>query len=134
MNEKVAQSFRNLYLSKRTGMLMCEGEDASRALNFRSGFVVGARSSRTEDRLGEILIRKGRITKQQFEDASHFIKSGWKLGEILVELKLLEKDEVEQFVRIQLLEIACSVLIEPPPDIYEQQINALNPYLNSPCD
>jgi tetratricopeptide (TPR) repeat protein len=132
VNEKVAQSFRNLYLTKRTGLLVCEGEDARRALNFRSGFVVGARSSRVEDRLGELLIRKGRITKQQFEDAAHFIKSGWKLGEILVELKLLEKDEVEQFVRIQLLEIARSVLIEPPRKITFAALNEVDSFVSTP--
>jgi tetratricopeptide (TPR) repeat protein len=132
VNEKVVQSFRDLYLSKRTGILVCEGEDLRRALNFRSGFVVGARSSRVEDRLGELLIRKGRITKQQFEDASHFIKSGWKLGEILVELNLLEKDEIEQFVRIQLLEIACSVLIEPPRKITFSPLAEVDSFVSTP--
>jgi DnaJ-domain-containing protein 1 len=112
LNLQAAQSYRQLYLAKRTGVLMSEAGEDRRGVFFRSGFIVAARSSRPEDRFGELLMRKGRISKQQFEDASHFIKSGWKLGEILAELKLLEKEEVEDFLRLQLLEISCAVLIE----------------------
>jgi curved DNA-binding protein CbpA len=85
-----------------------------------------------EDRLGELLIRKGRITKRQFEDASHFIKSGWKLGEILAELDLLEKDEIEEFLRVQLLEISCSVLIEPPNKITFSELTEVEAVVSTP--
>lgn len=114
MNQQVAQAFKKLFFSKRTGVLTCEAASARRAVFFNSGFVVGAQSSRNEDRLGEVMMRHGRITKQQFEDASHFIKSGWKLGEILAELKVIEEGEIQPFVRLQLLDIACMQLISPP--------------------
>ncbi len=60
------------------------------------------------------MMRYGRITREQFEDASHFIKSGWKLGEILAELNIIGEEEIETFVRLQLLDIACTQLITPP--------------------
>ncbi len=132
MNQKVAESFRQLYLSKRTGVLMCEGETARRGVFFRSGFVVGARSSRPEDRLGEFLIRIGLISKQQFADASHFIKSGWKMGEILAELKVIEKGEIEKYVRMQILEIACSVLIDPPRKLTFSDLSAVDSVISTP--
>ena len=132
MNQKVAESFRQLYLSRRTGVLMCEGESARRGVFFRSGLVVGARSSRPEDRLGELLIRIGLITKQQFSDASHFIKSGWKMGEILAELKIIEKEEIEKYVRMQILEIACSVLIDPPRKLTFSDLSAVDNVISAP--
>ena len=114
MNTQVTEALRKLYLGRRTGTLLCEGADAKRSVLFDKGFVVAARSSLKEDRLGEVMIRHGRITRQQFEDAAHFIKSGWKFGEILAELRVIEKDEIDRFVRIQLLDIVCSVIIDPP--------------------
>jgi tetratricopeptide (TPR) repeat protein len=114
MNRKVAQGFRRLFLEKRTGVLICEARKVRRSLYFQSGFVVGARSTLEEDRLGEIMIWHGRITRQQLQDASHFIKSGWKLGEILAQLGVIEKEEIERFVGVQLLDIACSVFLDRP--------------------
>jgi hypothetical protein len=99
---------------------------------FRSGLVVGARSSRREDRLGELLIRIGLITKQQFSDASHFIKSGWKMGEILAELKIIQKEEIEKYVRMQVLEIAGSVLIDPPRKLTFSDLSAVDNVISTP--
>ncbi len=132
MNLQTAQSFRQLYLAKRTGVLMSETGEDRRGVFFRSGFIVAARSSRPEDRLGEILMREGRISKQQFKDASHFIKSGWKLGEILAELKLLEKKDVEDFLRMQLLEISCAVLIKPITKLTFSDLSTVDPVLVTP--
>jgi hypothetical protein len=114
VNTQVTEALRKLYLGQRTGTLLCEGADAKRSVFFDKGFVVAARSSLIDDRLGEVMIRHGRINRQQFEDATHFIKSGWKFGEILAELHVIEKDEIDRFVRIQLLDIVCSVIIDPP--------------------
>lgn len=132
MNEKVARSFRQLYLAKRTGVLICDDESGKRSIFFRSGFVVGARSSRPEHRLGEFLIRKGVITKQHFQDASHFIKSGWKMGEILAELSIIERDKIEEYVRMQLLEIACSVLIDPPQKLTFSDLSVVDSVVSIP--
>ena len=114
MNTQVTEALRKLYLGRRTGTLLCEGADAKRSVAFDNGSVVAARSSLIEDRLGEVMIRHGRISRQQFEEAARFIKSGMRLGEILTELKIIEKDEIDKFVRIQLLDVICSVIIHPP--------------------
>jgi hypothetical protein len=111
---------------------MCEAGETRRGVFFRGGFVVAARSSRPEDRLGEILIREGLISRQEFDDASHFIKSGWKLGEILVELKLLEKKEIEDALRLQLLEISCAVLIEPITKLTFSELTTVDPVVAIP--
>ncbi len=114
MNQQVSDTFKKLYFGKRTGVLTCESDSVKRAVYFQSGFVVGAWSNDPEDRLGEVMIREGRITREQIEDASQFIKSGWKLGEILAELGFIEEHEIEAFVRKQLLDITCMQLVTPP--------------------
>ncbi len=132
MNQQVADTFKKLYFTKRTGVLTCEAGEARRAVYFSSGFVVGARSSLEEDRLGEVMMRHGRITRAQFEDASHFIKSGWKLGEILAELNVINEEEIEAFVRLQLLDIACMQLITPPKRLSFSNLTTVDGSLGAP--
>ena len=132
MNQQVAEAFKKLYFNKRTGVLTCEAGEARRAVYFSSGFVVGARSSLEEDRLGEVMMRHGRITRSQFEDASHFIKSGWKLGEILAELNIIAEEEIETFVRLQLLDIACTQLITPPKRLAFSNLTTVDSYVGAP--
>jgi len=132
MNQQVAEAFKKLYFNKRTGMLTCEADSARRAVYFQSGFVVRASSSLDDDRLGEVMIRHGRITSQQFEDASHFIKSGWKLGEILAELNVIGEEEIEPFVRLQLLDIACTQLIRPPKRLAFSPLTGVDTLLEAP--
>ena len=132
MNQQVAEAFKKLYYEKRTGVLTCEAGTARRAVYFQSGFVVSASSSDDEDRLGEVMIRHGRITRQHFEDAANFIKSGWKLGEILAELKIIEEPDIEAFVRLQLLEIACTQLIKPPNRLAFSPLSSVDACLEAP--
>ncbi|HSF18568.1 MAG TPA: J domain-containing protein [Vicinamibacteria bacterium] len=132
MNQKVAEAFKKLYFGKRTGVLTCEASSVRRAVMFHSGFVVGARSTLAEDRLGEVMMRHGRITRQQFEDASHFIKSGRRLGEILVELKIVTAEEIETFVRHQLLDIVCMQLIAPPRKLAFAPVSEVEGVLDQP--
>lgn len=114
MNKQVAQALKELYRGKRTGILLCESPEIKRNVHFQSGTLVGARSSLVEDRLGEVMIRHGRINRHQFEQAAQYIKSGFKLGEILTQLHMVSPDEIEKFVRVQLLDIVCSIVITPP--------------------
>ena len=132
MNQQVSEAFKKLYFGKRTGVLTCEADASQRAVYFQSGFVVSATSSLEQDRLGEVMIRHGRITQKQFEDASHFIKSGWKLGEILAELSIIDEDEIEFFVRLQLLDIACTQLIRPPRRLSFAPLGGVDGYLEAP--
>ena len=132
VNQQVAEAFKKLYFTKRTGVLTCEAGAVRRAVYFNSGFVVGARSSLEADRLGEVMMRYGRITRAQFEDASHFIKSGWKLGEILAELNIIGEEEIEPFVRLQLLDIACTQLITPPKRLSFSNLTTVDSYVGAP--
>jgi curved DNA-binding protein CbpA len=132
MNQQVVETFKKLYFGKRTGILTGEAGSTRRAVYFRSGFVVGAQSSRNEDRLGEVMMRHGRITKQQFSDASHFIKSGWKLGEILAELNIIDDEEIEAFVRLQLLDVACTQLISPPKRLAFSPLSHVEAFVEAP--
>ena len=132
MHERVCQLLRRLYLDKRTGVLLSEVGGDKRSLFFRSGLVVGVRSNLEHERLGEIVIRHGRITRQQFEDASHFIKSGKKMGDILVELGNIDRGELDRFLWIQVMDIACPMLFEPRQRLKFSNLSQVEDVLSKP--
>ena len=65
----------------------------------QEGRLVFASSSSPDDRLGELLLRRGRITLRQFADAGRAVGPGKRLGTVLVEQGVLTpKDLVKTVV------------------------------------
>jgi len=102
---------RSAFESKKHGALVGEGRGAKRLLFFEDGDIVGVRSNLVEDRLGAIMVREERISQSQLDEATEFIRSGRKLGQILVELGYLKGGEIERYVRIQILDVARDLLM-----------------------
>ena len=86
----------------------------TRHLVFKKGSVSSARSSSDDERLGEVMVRQGSITAQHLRDATLFAKKGKRLGEVLVDLNIIQSEEIEDYVRMQILEVASNVMIYPP--------------------
>lgn len=114
MNKQILKTIRQLASEKRTGILTCPGRKVTRHLVFKSGAVASARSSDDQERLGEVLVRLGLITQQHLEDATLFARKGKRLGDVLVEFKIVVPEDIESFVRLQILEVAANVVIHPP--------------------
>ncbi len=94
----------------RTGVLLLRNGAVTKTLHFKSGVVVFASSNVSDERFGEMLLREGRITKEQFDEASKHVTRGKRLGKILVEMQALSPKELWNEVRRQVQEIAYSVL------------------------
>ncbi len=114
MNQQVLKTLRTLARERRTGILTCEGKEVTRHLVFKDGGITSARSTDDGERLGECLVRQGCITEQHLKDATLFARKGKKLGEVLCDLHIIQECEVEEFVRMQILEVAAKVVIQPP--------------------
>ena len=67
--------------------------------------MVFASSTRTDHRLGEILLRKGRVSLRQFTDAGAAVGPGKRLGAVLVEQGVLTPKELVKAVVEQVQEI-----------------------------
>ncbi|HEY7697793.1 MAG TPA: tetratricopeptide repeat protein, partial [Vicinamibacteria bacterium] len=59
---------------------------------------------------GEVMVAEGGITRAQLEEATRFIRSGRKLGRILVELGFLKSGQIETYVRRQIIRIGSAIL------------------------
>ena len=105
----LATFLMSIYKDKETGILVIDNGTFPKALYIKEGNVVFATSKCPDDRLGESLLRNGKITIKDFIHTSKLIRPGKRLGEILVDAGLLTPDEMVEGVKAQLYEIIDSI-------------------------
>jgi tetratricopeptide (TPR) repeat protein len=95
-----------LFLGRRTGCLALADRHNFGTIYFDEGQIVYASIVNRRDRLGDILVRSGRITHEQLQAAVDRQQGEreHKLGEILVELGALPRAELEEYMRLQIEE------------------------------
>lgn len=97
------------FLNRLTGMLAFDLADAKKTVYYSAGEIVFAQSSLAHDRLGETLVRMGKISDEQLHAAARQITADRKLGKILVESKLISAKDLFDGVRRQTLDIIASL-------------------------
>lgn len=80
--------------SGETGILNFHDAGRWKATYFKNGRIIYALSNASDDRLGEFLIKDGKITVRQFLDASKQMRPGKKFGAVLVEQEVLSADDL----------------------------------------
>jgi tetratricopeptide (TPR) repeat protein len=95
-----------LFLGRRTGCLALADRHNFGTIYLDEGQITFATIVNRRDRLGDLLIRKGRITAEQLEKAIAAQEDDreHKLGEILVGLGTLTRGELEDYMRLQIEE------------------------------
>ena len=95
-----------LFLGRRTGCLALADRHNFGTIYLDEGQITFATIVNRRDRLGDLLIRKGRITAEQLQDAIAAQEDDrqHKLGEILIGLGTLTRAELEDYMRIQIEE------------------------------
>ena len=78
-----------LKVSEKTGVLSVVQTGVRKALYFLDGNVVFAASSLSQDRLGEVLLRGGRFSADEYLQLSQRIRGGQRLGKALIESGVL---------------------------------------------
>ena len=114
MHPRIVATLRRLGREKRTGVFRTTADTTRREVMLEQGAIIGALSTAVDERLGDIMVRRGRITQQQLDNASKLMRTGTRrLGDALVDLRIVARAEVNGFVRTQLAEIASKFLTEP---------------------
>lgn len=93
----------------RRGLLSIGAEGTSLGLYLRGGSVVQAASSRDADRLTAILLRTGRITPEQHDDALRLAAGGERIGRALATVAGLPPRELLEARLRQVRDIALSL-------------------------
>jgi hypothetical protein len=100
---------QHLRTSKATGVLSLVSGGARKALYVKEGRVVFGSSNLPNDRLGEILIRNGKITVDEYEASIKAISKGKRQGKVLVEMGALSPKDLWEGVQFQVREIVYSI-------------------------
>jgi tetratricopeptide (TPR) repeat protein len=95
-----------LFLGRRTGCLALADRHNFGTIYFDEGHIVYATIVNRRDRLGDILVRGGRISQEQLQQAIDRQEGDreHKLGEILVELGFVSRQSLESHMRLQIEE------------------------------
>jgi curved DNA-binding protein CbpA len=102
--------FQDLRREKASGTVVFSREREIKKVFFKNGDVLFASSNLDEDRLGEFLMRTGKITIDQFDKASEsVIKNGKKLGAVLFEMGILSAQDLVAQVKLQVKEIVITL-------------------------
>ncbi len=100
---------RELQEQDATGILALTSGGARKALYLKTGRVVFATSNLPTDRLGEVLLRAGKITPAQNEASVRALAQGRRQGRVLVETGALSPEALWSAVQSQVSEIVFSV-------------------------
>jgi hypothetical protein len=107
-DHEFADLIREVYSRRWTGLLTLNHMGMEKSVRVQEGRLVFAFSSARDDRLGELLLRRGRITLHQYVDASRAMGKGLRLGTVLVEQGALDARELVKVVMDHTQEIIYS--------------------------
>jgi hypothetical protein len=102
---------QHLRVSASTGILSLVSGGARKALYVKDGRVVFASSNLPNDRLGEILIREGKITVEEYDESIKAISKGKRQGKVLVEMGALSPKDLWEGVQFQVREVVYSIFL-----------------------
>ncbi len=107
----IADILQLLAQQQKTGILLVERRNESAEIYFLNGLVIETRSSQHTDRLGEMLIRGGYVTRQQVEAALDRQGDTFDyLGRLLVRDGLIQHEVLQQALQTQMLETFFDIL------------------------
>jgi len=135
-SKPLSDILEDLRRSKSTGALTVRSAGAVKCIYVKDGQIIFATSTEQHDRLGESLVKAGKITRENLEHALRISKksAGLKrLGAILVEKGFLPPKELFGGLKIQVKEIIFSLFLwrdgeyqfeeRMPPDIIQLHID-----------
>lgn len=105
----VPDVLRPLHIERKTGPLRVARGRIGKTLYLSGGRLIFATSTDPDDRLGEMLLRKGLISYRVLEESVRAIKAGKRQGTLLVESGAIKAKDLVDNVTEQVQEIIYSV-------------------------
>jgi len=130
--------FQLIFSTKKTGVLTVSKTDVTKEIYFKGGFTVYASSSEEQDLFGNILLKTGKITKPELDRVLREKKDGRKIGAALVEMQLFSREEILDYLKLQIEEIVYGLFgwkdgefnftegKAPPPETIQVELNPMN--------
>jgi hypothetical protein len=104
--------FQLIGLQRKTGILTLKNEKDEVTVAFENGMVVAADSStkRLEDRLGNVLVKQGKLTKERLEEALQMQKATLqRLGHVLTTQNAITNKDLKDAIQVQVSQLVFKV-------------------------
>lgn len=109
---KLPEILTFLTTARKTGTLVVENGTWKSSVFLDTGALVYATSSQASLRLGELLLRKKRISSEQFAQIDALMQSdGGRFGQIAVQQGVLGDEQLRDFLKIQVSEILFDAFV-----------------------
>jgi len=101
---------REIYVGRRSGWLRLVRGQERQGIRFRRGHIVNAHTNVLEERLGELLVRRGKLSAADLARATEIVvQEKARLGEVLERLSLIDASGLEDAVAIHVHEMLVKV-------------------------
>jgi len=109
----VADLLQFLAVGKKTGTLKFSHAKVVKGIYFEDGIIVGSSTNDPKEYLGQVLIHYGKINEAQLQAAMEVQRSRGRgrLGNILVEQKIVTEEEVAELLKVRTLDIIYDLFI-----------------------
>jgi tetratricopeptide (TPR) repeat protein len=100
-----------LFMGRRTGCLSVADRQRHGSVYFEEGWIIYAAIVNRRDRLGDMLLADGLVTRAQLDQALALQENapGRRIGDLLVHLGILAPDALRRFLRLQVEEAVYSL-------------------------
>src|SRR5829696_7672500 len=99
---KLPDVFTFLAAARKTGMLTLAAGEREAYVFFRGGGIVYAASNQESLRIGAVLLRKKKITREQAKAVDELIlRGGGRFGEIAIEQGIVTPELLEELLKVQ---------------------------------
>jgi curved DNA-binding protein CbpA len=101
---------KELFRRRATGELVASLDGATKKIFFKNGLIIYASSSLEQDRLGDVLLQNGLISKAQYDDSGRqVVATGKKRGTLLVRMEAISPKDLFRGLNLQVRSIALSL-------------------------
>lgn len=108
-DSSLPELLRSITQSKESGILTCTVHEYVKSIYLREGQIIFANSNNRDERLGESLLRYGKVTVRNILDCTNQVRPGRRLGSILCEINAITPEELVDGVRNQVRDIIMSL-------------------------
>ncbi len=98
-----------IFSQKETGVLYLKDSNTLKTIYMKNGNIVFSFSNQNDERLGEVLLREGLISIDQYYQSSRMISKNKKQGAILVEMGAVKSEDLTNAVRFQVKQNILSI-------------------------
>jgi curved DNA-binding protein CbpA len=104
----IALYLHDIYFNRKSGRLVFKANDIEKYFFFRDGNLISVKTNQPEERLGEVLFRLEKISRDAHSRMDDYVEPNTSIGEVLKGRGLISEQDLEEALTYQLRETALN--------------------------